>query len=103
LELSDDELDLLNENQGLGPSRPNKRAKVDDGALPALQDIFADDDVRGVEEEDDDDLGDFIEESEDEEGGGETEEQRRERKRQEKLKRREAKKAKPDAAGVDKV
>lgn len=108
LELSDDELDLLNENQGLGTSRPTKRAKRDDGVgeggLPRLQDIFADDEARLGEDEDDDDLGDFIEESEEEEGeDGESEEQRRERKRQEKLKRREAKKAKPDAAGVDKV
>lgn len=110
-ELSDDELDLLNENQGLGgPShRPSKRARQDEGGdegdLPRLQDMFADDEGRMADDDDDDDLGDFIEESEDEAGeeGGETEEQRRERKRQEKLKRREAKKAKPDAAGVDKV
>jgi transcription elongation factor SPT6 len=105
LELSDDELDLLNENQGLGGSRPNKRAKREDGSgAPGLQDIFADDEGRMGEDEDDDDLGDFIEDSdEDEEGGGESEEARRERKRQEKLKRREAKKAKPDVSGVDQV
>ena len=109
-ELSDDELDLLNENQGIGgPShRPAKRARqdVDEDGLPRLQDMFADDEARLGEDDDDDDLGDFIEESEEEgdgEDGGETEEQRRERKRQEKLQRRAAKKAKPDAAGVDKV
>ena len=110
-ELSEDELDLLQENRGLaGPSRDNrpfKRAKRqdedDDEQLPTLQDIFRDEEERrALEDDDEDDLGDFIEEDEEEETArGETEEQRRERRRAEKQRRREAAKARPDAAGMD--
>ena len=115
-ELSEDELELLKENRGLaGPSqnRPFKRLKHRDGsvgddedpddALPTLQDIFRDDELRaGLEDDDDDDLQDFIEEDEEEEAArGETEEQRKERKRAEKARRREAARARPEAAGMD--
>jgi transcription elongation factor SPT6 len=115
-ELSEDELELLNENRGLaGPSkgRPLKRLREredgdeeDGDKLPTLQDMFREDEERrALDDEDDDDLGDFIEEDEDEEGreGGETEEARRERKRAEKLRRREAARTRPELAGVDRA
>ncbi|ORY28271.1 SH2 domain-domain-containing protein [Naematelia encephala] len=111
--LSDDELELIQENTGKigGPStsRPLKRARPrsegevaseDEG--PTLQDIFRDDEDRRFEEEDDDDMGDFIEDDDDDEAvQGETEEQRRERKREEKLKRRAAARTRPEISGVD--
>lgn len=110
-ELSEDELELLNENRGLaGPStsRPLKRLRrrsgsgaTDEGERgPALKDMFADDEGR-FEDEDESDMGDFIEEDEEEAPTGETEEQRRERRREEKIKRREAARTRPDLAGVD--
>jgi transcription elongation factor SPT6 len=110
-ELSEDELELLNENRGLaGPStsRPLKRlrrrsgsgATDEGGGGPALKDMFADDEGR-FEDEDESDMGDFIEEDEEEAPTGETEEQRRERRREEKIKRREAARTRPDLAGVD--
>lgn len=108
-ELSDDELELLNENQGYGGSsknRPIKRVRreeeggdVDVDADERLQDMFADDEDRL--DDDDDDLGDFIEEDEDAGVAGETEEERKARRREEKQKRREAAKLRPDLAGVD--
>ena len=112
LELSDDELDLLQENRVLaGPSksRPLKRLRrrsgtgASDEALPTLQDIFREDEERArLDEDDEDDLGDFIEEDEEEEAArGETEERRRERKREEKLRRRATARTQPDLAGVD--
>lgn len=107
-ELSEDELELLQENRGLGRSRddrPYKRLKRRSGSpdegRPTLQDMFRDDEGRGVMDSDDD-MEDFIEEDEEEETArGETEADRRERKRAEKLAAREAAKARPDAAGVD--
>ena len=112
-ELSDDDLELLHENRGFGgpsKSRPLKRLRrrsgsgATDEVLPTLQDIFREDEERArLEEDEDDDLGDFIEEDEEEDKAkGESEEQRRERKREEKLRRREAARARPDLAGVDK-
>jgi transcription elongation factor SPT6 len=113
--LSEDELQLIQENRGRGlagpsESRPLKRGRErdeeDDERLPTLQDIFREDEERrALEDDDDDDLGDFIEEDEEDEGreGGETEEARRERKRAEKAKRREAARARPELAGVDRT
>jgi transcription elongation factor SPT6 len=115
--LSDDELELLNENRGLaGPSgagsaRPLKRLRRRSGSggseegIPSLQDIFREDEERrALDDEDEDDLGDFIEDDEEEETvGGETEEQRRQRRREEKIKRRETAKLRPDLAGVDRA
>ncbi|ORX33718.1 transcription elongation factor SPT6, partial [Kockovaella imperatae] len=111
-ELSEGELELMAQNQGLaGPSkdRSTNRARVaagvdgDDERIPSLQDIFREDEERrAMEDEDEDDLGDFIEEDEEEErAAGETEEERRQRRREEKLKRREAARARPDIAGLD--
>ncbi|WWD16106.1 transcription elongation factor SPT6 [Kwoniella shandongensis] len=115
--LSDDELELLNENRGLaGPSqsRPLKRLRRRSGSgasdderegVPTLQDMFRDDeDRRDRDDDDEDDLMDFIEEDEEEEGATrETEEERRERKREEKLRRREAARTRPELAGVDRT
>jgi transcription elongation factor SPT6 len=111
--LSEDELDLLNENRGIGSSkRPSKRPRRHSGSVDddldldmgderaKLKNMFEDDE--GMMDEDDDDLGDFIEEDE-EPVAGETEEERRQRRREEKLKRREAAKARPEASGVDKA
>ncbi|EIW70012.1 hypothetical protein TREMEDRAFT_71488 [Tremella mesenterica DSM 1558] len=106
--LSDDELDLINENMGLaGPSRPVKRARGRSGSVASndrfvsLQDMFREDE-RG--DDDDDDMGDFIEEDYDDEAvQGETEEERRERRREEKRKRKEAAKIRPEMLGVDSV
>lgn len=110
--LSDDELELLEENRGRlgGPSksRPLKRLRqrsdsgASDEAMPTLQDMFREDEERRYDDDDDDDLGDFIEEDEEEgEAGGETEEQRRVRRREEKVRRRAANRTRPDLAGVD--
>ncbi|KAK4686395.1 transcription elongation factor SPT6, partial [Tremellales sp. Uapishka_1] len=108
--LSDDDLELLNENiGGAGPSkvRPLKRlrhrtdSEDEDRPLPTLQDIFAEDE-RIRDDDDDDDMRDFIEDDDEEEAAaGETEEQRRERKQEEKRKRREAAKTRPELVGVD--
>ncbi|WVR05399.1 transcription elongation factor SPT6 [Kwoniella sp. DSM 27419] len=117
VELSEDELELINENRGLaGPSqsRPLKRLRRRSGSAgseeggrsgPTLQDMFRDDeDRRDRDDDDEDDLMDFIEEDEEEEAGqGESEEQRRARKREEKLRRREAAKTRPELAGVDRA
>ncbi|KAL1411070.1 Transcription elongation factor spt6 [Vanrija albida] len=107
-DLSEDDLDLINENTGgAGPSRPFKRLRrrsgSDDEQLPRLQDMFDDEDRRNALSDDDDDLGDFIEEDEDDETTrNETEEQRRQRRREEKARRREAARARPELSGVDK-
>ncbi|EAL22689.1 hypothetical protein CNBB1380 [Cryptococcus deneoformans B-3501A] len=107
-ELSEDELELIEENRGLREGRPLKRLRrrsgsegsENDRAVPTLQDMFRDDEDRM--EDDDDDLMDFIEEDEEDEANqGETEEQRRERKRAEKLKRREQARSRPELTGVD--
>nr|ODN87881.1 transcription elongation factor SPT6 [Cryptococcus depauperatus CBS 7841] len=107
-ELSEDELELIEENRGLREGRAIKRMRRESGsegsdgrrAVPTLQDMFRDDEDRM--DDDDDDLMDFIEEDEDEEARqGETEEQRRERRRAEKLKRREQARIRPDLTGVD--
>ncbi|KAL7424162.1 Transcription elongation factor spt6 [Cryptotrichosporon argae] len=101
--LSDDDLELMNENRGLaGPSRPLKRLRRRSGspAEGGLQDMFKDDEER-LEGDDEDDLADFIEEDEEEAADGETEQERRERRREEKIRRREAAKARPELAGVD--
>ncbi|WWC60952.1 transcription elongation factor SPT6 [Kwoniella dejecticola CBS 10117] len=118
LKLSEDELELLNENRGLAGSsqaRPLKRLRRRSGSLgegsdgdggraePTLQDMFRDDEDRD-RDDDEDDLGDFIEEDEDDMAAqGESEEQRRQRKREEKLKRRQQKASKPELAGVDRA
>ncbi|WVQ78460.1 transcription elongation factor SPT6 [Cryptococcus sp. DSM 104549] len=110
VELSDDEIELLNENRGLGRAAggpPLKRLKrrsdsesSEKRPAATLQGMFEDDEERA--DDDDDDLMDFIEEDdEDEAVQGETEEQRRERRRAEKLKRREQARARPDVTGVD--
>ncbi|WVF72010.1 transcription elongation factor SPT6 [Kwoniella sp. CBS 6097] len=119
VELSEDELELINENRGLaGPSqsRPLKRLRRRSGsgasddeeggrAVPTLQDMFRDDEERRDRDDDDeDDMMDFIEEDEeDETAQGESDEVRRQRKREEKLRRREAAKTRPELAGVDRA
>lgn len=102
-EISEDDLELLNEN--LGGGRPLKRLRhrgsESDDNIPRLQDMFDDEDERR-RSDDESDMGDFIEEDEEEEQNrNETEEERRARRREEKRIRREQARARPELAGVN--
>ncbi|TYJ56714.1 transcription elongation factor SPT6 [Cryptococcus floricola] len=107
-ELSEDELELIEENRAMREGRPHKRVRMRSGSedsegdrpAPTLQDMFRDDEDR-MDGDDDDDLMDFIEEDDEDGVQGETEHERRERRRAEKAKRREQAKTRPELTGVD--